>query len=1139
MHIQKKIVTFAEKIDNTMKRIYSILLAFVCIAVSYAATGLNPYAYKLEAGAQSDANRKMTVRYWLNAPADAVAININYMEAGTPAVRTITGTTKEGVNEVTFSIAGLPTETPLSWSVTVNKASNTSPKQISTYHSLYCPQGVAVNTNPYSQHFGRIFVTESLHNKTVSKDYVSKKDGKIKAGIYTFSPQFALENTKGVPKGDKDFKQIIGSFTNGYGTFDGGHQPWQIKISDDDRIFVSSGDARTAGAVIWELDTIHLETLTPIIKNGNAFNSQYRILNSDGSFYAGMNCSMDVKGSGENLKLLLYSTTKNGLLNNTQQDFRLDEYAIGTSTSFTGTPTNIACLTNKKNCGVVYDKVNVIYDYEGGYWLGASRARELDTEPNLLHIKSDGTEDTRSKSPDFYGGAGIMLHKATYAPRRNETWLFKGLSRNSTSNGRFGIWKITKNSSGNTTRERIWTVISTGLGRNHNAFDLDYAENLYVVGNSGERIIAFALPYEGTKTTPAKETFTLAPVDNSQTYNVTVNIEPAGYGTATGAGAYLYGEQVTVTAIPSDPNRYEFEKWVAGSGNVYYTHTHTFKITGDVTLTAHFKEKKYKVEYFKLFQRTSSGYQDITDYYRSNTNDEDHVRNTRLWRLFQVQYNNRFDPNHSDFNDFTNNNSKGKWAVMKFLDTETSTSSETRADLMQKIERFVDQQYTFEDAKNSFYWLGQYIEHIVKYFSQGTKTDIEAYTDNSGVTNIWAYYLQAFFNRDVLYNRSYEIQTTSLPNSYPAKNVTFAEYGKPDYWRKWWQQIDCNLDTIWTYDKAMPIDWACRPFNGTTYITIDNTSKKYYPSTWFRWNNDTAQTNQDKLLGWYYGEKDPTTWTDNVSQVNIVHNVHQDGNLIAIWVDKEIREDKNNYDVQMLMSKQGTTHNVKVYHPLQAGMYNTICLPFPLSTLEGTPYAGATVLRLVESELENENVTEENLSDNNVLLQFEQVTFSNGNIMEAGVPYLIMPTADIIGMVTFTGIDRNSIYTGEGESIETDYITMHGCINPTLLEADNNTLILVSNNQLAVTSEQGEILGLRAYFTLSGTAYAYGMSGQTVMQLQKQTPTAVEEIEDVIPETSVAKGKKVMYQGQLYILRDGKAYNMQGQVVGTSEEIIK
>ena len=408
-----------------------------------------------------------------------------------------------------------------------------------------------------------------------------------------------------------------------------------------------------------------------------------------------------------------------------------------------------------------------------------------------------------------------------------------------------------------------------------------------------------------------------------------------------------------------------------------------------------------------------------------------------------------------------------------------------------------------------FYWLYLYIKHLTN------KTSYQLAD--------WQYVLYSFFNRTS--------KARNDAGDIAANTYDFSEMGKPEYWRIWWQEYACGLVPSIKYTDVLPSNWTRinGPTDQSTYIKDD-------PRNWYQWND--AAANPGKLLGWYYGEKDPTTWTDNVNQVTIVHNVNRSGNLIAIWVDKEIREDKNNYDVQMLMSKQGTTHDVKVYHPLQAGMYNTICLPFPLSTLEGTPYAGATVLRLVESELENENVTEENLSDNNVLLQFEQVTFSDRDIMEAGVPYLIMPAADITGMVTFTGIDRNSVYTGEGKSIETDYITMHGRINPTILEADNNTLILVSNNQLAVTSEKGEMLGLRAYFTLSGTAYAYGMSGQTVMQLQKQTPTAVEEIEDVIPETPAAKGKKVMYQGQLYILRDGKAYNMQGQVVGTSEEII-
>lgn len=1132
-----------------MKKILLLISCLIIsVATAFAAAGLNPYAYKLEYAGQSDNNRKMTVKYWLNAPAEAVTISLEYDDEGAKKVATYSGTTKEGENTVTFSTAGLPAKTPISWSITANKssraASDLEPIKISKEYHIYCPQGVAVDIDPTSEYFGRILVTESLHKKTGTsgRNYISSTSatgGTIQAGIYAFDAQFNLINDKGKPyTGTKNFAQKLGSFTSGYGNFDGGHQPFRLKISDDGRIFVSSGDIRGQGAVVWEC-TKDLSTWYPIIRTdnnndgtGENFNSNYQLLDANGKFYAGFNCSMDVKGSGDNLRLLLYSTDKDGVLNHYIKNFRLDEYPIGnyTGNDFKGTVKNIWATGGAHQYGVVYDNVNVIYDFEDGYWFGGSRGSiDNTTEPNLVHVTAEGTVDERSYSSDFYGGSGILLHRATYPGREGETWLFKGLN-----GGSFGVWKIYKEN-GDTKRSRFWTVPST-LGRNHNAYAIDYAENLYVVGNNNEKIVAFSLPYSGTKTTPAKTTFELAAVDDSQTFQVVTNVAQAGYGTTVGDGRYHYDEQVTVTATPSDPNRYEFVKWVASSGNEYYTNSHTFKITGDVTITAHFKVKEYKVEYFNLFQKTSSGYQDITDYYKNNASDEDHTRNTRLWRLFQVQYNNRFDPNHADYNDFTNSNSKGKWAVMKFLDTETSTSAETRSDLMPKIERFVDQEYTFEAAKNSFYWLGQYVEHIVKYFSQGTKTDIEAYKDSEGLwTNVWAFYLQAFFNRDVLYNRSYENQTTSLPNSYPAKNVTFAEFGKPDYWRKWWQQIDCRLDTVWTYDKAMPINWACRPFNGTTYITIDNTSKKYYPATWFRWNNDTAQTNQNKLLGWYYGEKNPTTWTDNKDNVEIVHNVYKSGNLIAIWLDKEIHEAKNNYDVAKLMTTQGTTHDVRVYHPLQANMYNTICLPFNVTNLP-SDLAGSTVLRLVSSDLENEELSEETLSDNNVNLYFEQVDFTKGEQMYAGYPYLIMPQSDVTGWVTFAGVNKDSVYTGEGKSFVTDYVAMHGHINPSEIDVNPNTLFLVANNRLATPSENGEMLGLRGYFTLRGAAAAYSLGEQSVMHIGKKVttdaPEVPEEEEEVeITQPTINKPKKVMYQGQIYILRGNEVYDLNGRLL--------
>ena len=1112
-----------------MKKIL-LLLLFVTLSLStaFAVSGLNPYAYKLEYDGQSDNNRKMTLKYWLNAPAKSVSITVSYVQDGTQQVVNYAGTTKEGENTVTVSTAGLPANTPLSWSVTVNQTSKTKPTQVSTDYRLYCPHGVAVDKDPLSEHFGRILVTESLHKRTGTsgRNYISSTSatgGTIQAGVYAFTPQFKLINDKGVPYKDKDglnFTQKLGKFTSGYGTFDGGHQPYQIKISDDGRIFVSAGDIRDQGAVVWELSK-DLQEWTPIIRNqgGAGFNSNYQLLN-DGKFYAGFNCSMDVKGSGKDLKLLLYSADYDGVRNHHADNFRLDEYAIGTYTGkeFNGTIKTIwAPYDGKQKYGVVYDNVNVIYDGEGGYWLGANRAVENDKQPNLVHINSSGTQDQYSYSADFFGGAGIMMHTSTYPDRKGERWLFKGLSKSTTENGRFGIWKIYKEN-GSTKRSRIWTVTSTGLGRNHNAFALDYAENLFVVGNTGERILAFALPYEGTKTTPAKSTIELQRVDNSATYMVTTTSTPDGYGRTSGDGLYHYGEQVTVTANSADYNRYKFKEWKVNGTKVSSDSVYTFTVTGAKDLTAVFEKKTYRVEYFNLFHKYDGKFQDITTYW--TTNDQiDHERNSRLWRLFQVEYNKMDYPGASqnDKGETSGTTKSGatrpQYKVLEFVNK--SYHNFESSDMRNRMEKIMD------NNKSNFYWLGQYFEHLVN-------KDI----DNVNYVNVWGFYLQSFINRtSKSHNQSFEFSTSVGEEITTGYNViSFSSAGKPDKWRPWWQELAVELPLNTTY-QPVPTDWNRYTLPQGWSIANAKGSTTYYPcNTWCQWNWQS-----DKLLGWYYGEKNPDTWTDDPSQVDIVHNINKDGNLIAIWVPKDIHEEKNNYDVTKLMTTQGTMHDVRVYHPLQAGMYNTICLPFNVSSLPSA-LTDATILRLVSSELEDQELTEETLTNNSVNLYFEQVDFAKGEQMYAGYPYLIMPQSDITGWVTFPGVNRDSVYTGEGKTIVTDYVSMHGHINPSTIEVDPNTLFLVTDNRLATPSESGVMLGLRGYFTLEGSAAAYSLGEQSVMHIGKKVttdtpdaPEVEEEVETTQPAT--LKTRKIMYNGNIYILRGNEVYTLTGKRV--------
>ena len=448
------------------------------------ASELNPYAYNLSS-VLSDNKKTLTINYSLNA--NATAVNALIMDGDTE-VKTIacSGITR-GEHTMEIPTAELPVGPKYTWKIKVDGTSKDKPTQVSTYYSLYCSHGLAIDKNPESEYFGRILAAEGM-DAVPETGYLSSGQG---GGLYVFNPDFSTDGK--VRNGGKDFTRQWASY---------GYQPWRVKISEDGRIFVSSCDLN--GKFVWELSK-DLNTWTEVLARGQEKSSSTMKGNAfttdEGLFLAGMNLSMDVIGSGKDLKLLLYSASGTGITGQTQTLFRLDEYALGEATKWDNSkePTQITCFSGKY--GFMYSNVNIIYDGEGGYWFGASRGGNAN-QPNLVHFDKNGKRDYYSESSEFYGGDGILLHNGM---------LIKGKTRTDANTGNFGVYTISKDASGNLVLTEKWSVKANHIGRNLNEFAVDYGENLYVVGNSGEKIIAFAMPYSGSVTTPcaAKYAFEL------------------------------------------------------------------------------------------------------------------------------------------------------------------------------------------------------------------------------------------------------------------------------------------------------------------------------------------------------------------------------------------------------------------------------------------------------------------------------------------------------------------------------------------------------------------------------------------------------------------------------------------------------
>ena len=72
----------------------------------------------------------------------------------------------------------------------------------------------------------------------------------------------------------------------------------------------------------------------------------------------------------------------------------------------------------------------------------------------------------------------------------------------------------------------------------------------------------------------------------AQTFEITVNVEPADAGEVTGEGAYSYGDEVTLTVIPYE--EYDYLIWTDENGEILCGDlTYVFTATESLILTVH------------------------------------------------------------------------------------------------------------------------------------------------------------------------------------------------------------------------------------------------------------------------------------------------------------------------------------------------------------------------------------------------------------------------------------------------------------------------------------------------------------------------------------------------------------------------
>lgn len=201
-------------------------------------------------------------------------------------------------------------------------------------------------------------------------------------------------------------------------------------------------------------------------------------------------------------------------------------------------------------------------------------------------------------------------------------------------------------------------------------------------------------------------------------------------------------------------------------------------------------------------------------------------------------------------------------------------------------------------------------------------------------------------------------------------------------------------------------------------------------------------------------------------------------------------DDNGTYNREQLLTlKDGQKHNVMLSGRTlyRDGYWNTICLPFDLTSLTGTPLEGATV-----KELDTEGIYDGHQTSLEGTTLY--LNFKNATSMEAGKPYIVRwatTEADIESPV-FSGvtvttetkeIPNPNRYSYDGPGTITVAAPTDACFNggkfcgtydPTVIyNTEHNKYYLGDHNTLYLPNTEGYSLkAFRAYFDLTGSASA-------------------------------------------------------------------
>lgn len=1074
----------------------------------------------------------------------------------------IAGTIAKGVkSEVVVSKSVMPTSGTVTWAVEltgeqVEKLTLLTKADDKANYGFNRPQGVAIDNNPASDYFGRMYIALPKAGGTyyTDKNYgivvMDPLHNRLKSGVISNGDALGAD-------GRYSMHRVAVNPTNGH--------VYYVRTSDSNE--------GVTGTAIYELAPDATNILTDGGTAKNVINGISEITNANSVCF-------DENG-------VMYVVANANYVDGASTG-RVYKVVDGVATLVTQSSREIASKDNA-----------IVPDGKGGFWIAQHR-NNLDGFNHLLHINASGEADyTISKDENAsllpvqtyvskedgktYNNASYRGQVAYYSIDENNGLVAYG------GGAKVSVFKATYDGSGVPTLS-IWQTISllsssSTAGIHVDGIAFDYAGNIIVMSATDERMYQYALPIETANTSlvpsPTSKAIKLGTI-----YTIEVAVNDPAMGTATGAGEYLEGETVTVTATPN--TGYRFVNWTYGS-ETSTNNPLELVVEGNITVTANFEPIQYTLiaptndedkgtvtgagtynygTEVTLTANPAAGYkllywsdrstenprtitmtknEAISAYFVKEYTEEPTFTITKMWENTNVPA--------STNNGYQAVGWDGKIYMKDRLNASINVYTETGSELYAQLGAAVtglggDQPIAVDNAGNliirsgsgEFHTSPVQVTILKKGETTGKTIDFtlpatgrcdfisasgDIYSAEGGYVYFYCQYqttVSRLFiknggatSEDISVDEVDATLTKGSSQSHVFTNIfgNLMTHTRADI--KVLQEVNVMTGAVHTMNlpnfKVSTLGGCSFELGGKELIAY-NIKGTDYNSEWNLYNMTDKQFLSAETL--YAKDKVSKNSAANWLNVQVVDEntayIYQFCPTVAVAVwkvtcnnDITVTIDENADNTTALTPFEGETVTATVTRSFGANKILTLTLPFDMSATQISTYFGnATVYEFY------------NVVDAGEELHLQ---LSRTNAIEAGKPYILQTTSGYDAEDGFTIEDV--IINTELTSVKIGELTMVPVLNGggTL---NQPTQYYLSNNALYCAGDYNQPLpGLRAFFT---SASPTPLRARVIFEDNEATSIPVVSA----PEN---KAQKIIKDGRLIIIRGEHQYNAQGQVI--------